>query len=566
MGTKTAPFLPRSLVFGIPLTYLWAVLIQHLSLTWSSSPQYGYGWAVPFLCIFLFVRNRQIPEAPVHRKTETPSHRSTETPKHRNTVLWMVLLASVALWSLMRFAQEAVPAWRGVSWGLAISTVGITMVVINLLEQGVLKRGVRDQGSVFSGPLPRNPWSRSLLFPLLFFLVAVPWPSAIEGWTIRGLTFLTSTAAVEVLNVLGMPAVRQGAVIEVGNGVVGINEACSGVRSFQATLMISLFLGGFYRMRFARFGLLVLAGLVLAWMFNVVRTSLLTWIAGRDGVAAIEKWHDPAGVAVLLACFCALLAIAEVMRNRRRVLPGSERLPNLDLSMPRRLRPAGISSASLQASAVLCVWLVATELGVAAWFNPTASRPAQEQAWTIDFPAGYADVEVSDPGASAKKLLQYDRGKRFAWRTADGAQWQAFFLEWLPGRNKGYLVQRHRPEKCMPMAGSELEFSTGTGLLQLRGISMAWRGYQFRQPNGQRVHMIYCYWEPGLSEPDLKQRLDSGFNVLNAIRSGARVNPSQKVFQMAVAGFENPEAAFPALKEQLEMLIRVEGTTENPIH
>jgi exosortase/archaeosortase family protein len=47
--------------------------------------------------------------------------------------------------------------------------------------------------------------------------------------------------------------------------LIGIEEACSGVRSFQATLMISLFLGELYSFNTARRVLLVIAGALLVF-------------------------------------------------------------------------------------------------------------------------------------------------------------------------------------------------------------------------------------------------------------------------------------------------------------
>src|ERR1017187_8437469 len=35
------------------LGFLWAHLVNHLRIEWTVNPQYGYGWAVPFLCAYL---------------------------------------------------------------------------------------------------------------------------------------------------------------------------------------------------------------------------------------------------------------------------------------------------------------------------------------------------------------------------------------------------------------------------------------------------------------------------------------------------------------------------------
>jgi len=99
---------------------------------------------------------------------------------------------------------------------------------------------------------------------------------------------------------------QHGNVIEVSTGVVGIDDACSGIRSLQSSLMISLFFGEFYRMKWFRRALLVPVSFILAILFNICRTSFLTLIAARKGVDAISRYHDEAGLSILLACTAAM--------------------------------------------------------------------------------------------------------------------------------------------------------------------------------------------------------------------------------------------------------------------
>jgi len=47
--TNWKTLLPTALVFG----FLWFVLVNHLRVEWTVNPQYGYSWAVPFLCLYL---------------------------------------------------------------------------------------------------------------------------------------------------------------------------------------------------------------------------------------------------------------------------------------------------------------------------------------------------------------------------------------------------------------------------------------------------------------------------------------------------------------------------------
>ena len=38
---------------AVPLLFLWFILINQLRVEWALNPQYGYGWAVPVLCLYL---------------------------------------------------------------------------------------------------------------------------------------------------------------------------------------------------------------------------------------------------------------------------------------------------------------------------------------------------------------------------------------------------------------------------------------------------------------------------------------------------------------------------------
>ncbi len=111
---------------------------------------------------------------------------------------------------------------------------------------------------------------------------------------------------VEILTAIGVPAVQLGNVIEVGSGFVGIDEACTGIRSLQATFMVSLFLGEFYGFPFLRRVILVIAGAALAFFCNLVRTFLLVYVGAERGIEAIHSWHDPAGYTILMVCLLGL--------------------------------------------------------------------------------------------------------------------------------------------------------------------------------------------------------------------------------------------------------------------
>src|ERR1039457_4701861 len=315
-NSRVLPCGLRVALGALPLVWLWLVLINDLRVEWTLNPQYAYGWAVPLLCVYLIwgrVKSRK-------QKAESTNESLFHLPSTTLVVLGGLL---ALLYAPARLVEEANPGWVLVSWALAIEVVGLTLCALQLAQGSFLLRKVRREGGrrpdEVSSPSPLSafqPFSVSdFLFPICYFLVAVPWPTWLEQTLIQGLTRADANASVELLGWLGIPAMPHGNVIEVATGTVGIDEACSGIRSFQATLMISLFLGEFYRLNFVRCTGLVLGGFALSFLFNLARMALLVWVAASKGVTAIESWHDPAGVTILLGCFFGLWGLGVLLRN-----------------------------------------------------------------------------------------------------------------------------------------------------------------------------------------------------------------------------------------------------------
>ena len=234
------------------------------------------------------------------------------------------------------FIEEANPEWRLVSWALAIEVVGLTLLAVYFVLGG--------------------QWLKRLAFSITYFLVAVPWPTILETPVIVGGKVAKCADAradagvtVELLGWLGVPALPHGNVIEVATGEVGIDEACSGIRSFQATLMISLFLGEFYRLNFPRRIILILGGFLMSFGFNLARMSVLVWVAAHYGVNAIAQWHDPTGVTILIACFFSLWGLGIILARKKISSPTrhSISIAFSPATVPQLEAPAGAAAAGI---------------------------------------------------------------------------------------------------------------------------------------------------------------------------------------------------------------------------
>ena len=264
----SAPPSARQLaVLSLPLAYLWFRLLHNLWPEWTTNPQNGYGLLVPLLCVGLLLRRLAAANGVDGKRIADNGQRECG---NRAATLQVGAFAALSfLYLPTRLIEAATPEWRPIQWALGIEAVGLTVCAI------YLSRG--------------RGWLRQVLFPICFIFVAIPWPSLVETPVIQSLTRLSAGIVIELLGWLGVPAVGHGNVIEVSTGLVGIDEACSGIRSFQSSLMISIFLGEFYRLKQPGRWFLIAMGLVFSLAFNVCRMLLLTFVAAKRGVAAIDS-------------------------------------------------------------------------------------------------------------------------------------------------------------------------------------------------------------------------------------------------------------------------------------
>ena len=555
----------------LPLGWLWFRLINNLGPEWATNPQYGYGLVVPLLVIGLLVRRwhavRTTRIQTMGLQTRDCGQLSAVSGPWSMTrgqwsVVWLFGILTF-LYLPTRLIEATTPEWRPLQWLLAIEVVGLTLYAVYLAG------GKR--------------WLRQAAFPVIFFLVAVPWPSPIEQPVIQGLSRMNAALVVNVLCILGVPAFQHGNVIEVSTGMVGINDACSGIRSFQSSLMISLFLGEFYRFNWRRRLALLPIGFALALGFNLGRTSLLAWIAAQKGIAAIAEYHDEAGFTIMLACTGGLWGVAWLLsrqeagakraesRTQRTESAGQDEADGSQKSEVRSQESADANANSKPStlnphlstktlacfSLALLVWLVFVETGVGLWFHVREAKLKPGPAWTVDLPVANPTFKELPFSTQARELLRFDQGKYGQWQEPDGTVWQAFYLNWNPGRVAGYLAKRHTPEACLPASGLKMTAGPKLEIMNVQGVKLPMRCYTFESSGGP-LQVFQCRWDAG-EEAFIEEDL-TRLNLIRGIWAG-RGNQGQKVLEVIISGLDDPAQAKAALARQLEKLIKVEGRT-----
>jgi exosortase len=532
------------------LVWLWVCLLGHLHVEWWVNPQYRYGYAVPFLCVYLLWR--RVKDGRRHESTAGAQNDQTAGQGRQSalqsSLLGLLFLVLASTWLPTRLIEQANPEWRLVSWALALEVVGLTLLLVQHPSSLV------------------HPCRSSFTFPLLFFLVSVPWPTFVEAPLTQALARANAASAVELLNLFDVPSLQHGNIIEVGAGAVGIDEACSGIRSLQAALMISLLCGERGRLSAARRALLCLLGFVLSFLFNVARTTLLSWVAAAKGTAAIAAWHDPAGVTILVACFLCLWALARWFEHSSPEEEGrkDEALPRCegDSSHQDRIPPAASPAPAFslplyQLALVLCLaWFAAVELATELWYRSHERHLSPAVTWTVTLPTDKANYRPQPFSEKVDQFLRYDEGIRAAWQETDGTQWQAIFLRWKPGRTAANLAASHTPEACLTASGRELLSKSELRYVAVGGLRLPFRFYVFSEDSSP-LYVLYCRWEDRAERQSYGTMGLTGVDRLNAVLAGRR-NLGQRSLEIAVWGIADAAQAEAALTRQVQSLIGVQ--------
>jgi len=485
------------LLFGA----LWFALCRQLSGEWLVNEQYNYGWFVPFFALYLFLlrwQDRPPPEIP--------------NPKSQARQNWIAAFIGIpALFLLLpvRLFEIASPEWRLLGWIHASSVATLTLLYLWCVGG--------------------TPWVRHFAFPIAFFLVAVPWPTALEVPIIQGLMRSVADVAAETAMLLGIPAQVEGNLIRLSTGLVGVNEACSGIRSLQTSLMIGLLFGELKRLSVLRRVALVLGAVIIAVFANFVRAVFLVTVAAAKNISEVGRWHDVAGYTIIALVFLSTMGLAYLLGKSKIRNPKSEIEGQSSQVGSQRSEVRGRWSVvgSPYVAAALC-WLLFVEIGIAAWYRAHETNLVSGIRWTVQWPEQAPHFRKLNIDPEIRTILRFDEGESAAWMLTpaptsenspptkpSGMQMngvppntvacQLYVFRWNPGRNSALLANLHRPDVCLPASGWTQVADDGVRNYPVTGaFELPFRHFEFRRAIGnsapQTAHAFYCLSEDRVAE------------------------------------------------------------------
>jgi exosortase len=509
---------------GVILLYItalgaaWLLVAWRLSYVWDSSDQYSHGWLVPLLAGWVFWNRwstRPVPASP-----------AGWTRIAAWLALGLVLLPAAAA----NLVLESSPDWRMMMYVL-VGAVFLASLALTELAGGA-------------------PWRRHLAVAFVFALLAVPWPYDFETWLTVELSMLAARITTAVLNFVGILAVCEGNMIEVTAGVLGVEDACSGVRSFQSSFVVAMLLGEWFMLRLGWRVFLCLLALSVAYALNIARMLMLCLAVENSGMDAVARWHDPAGFLILFVTLGFLwLAGFALVR-----IPGttSPELP-LAASTTRGLISRCVALASILVLVGLGGIIVATE----GWYRSKERDHAPVLAWTIVAAgpeAGDGDVPLGD---NVARFLGYDTGFRRVWKEANGCSWEIIYMRWEPGR-KAASAGPHAPDYCQKASGRTVVGKSELRSAKVGGIVLPYQIYTVADA-GRPFHLLFTIddgrRDAKWMEAGLMGDGSSRERRLNQVREGRR-NTGQTSLQLALVGVEDAAVAEQKMLEILPTLIQ----------
>jgi exosortase len=155
---------------------------------------------------------------------------------------------------------------------------------------------------------------KALWFPLSFLLFMVPLPLVVISNMSFKLKIIATQASVAVINMIGVPAVREGSIIKTQHSYVIVEDPCSGIRSLLALIALGALMAYFSRLSRVKKLVLFAASIPLAVATNIIRIVAVTLASEMYGSEfATGKFHDAMGMMVFVLAFLGMLMLANIL-------------------------------------------------------------------------------------------------------------------------------------------------------------------------------------------------------------------------------------------------------------
>ena len=242
----------------------------------------------------------------------------------------VIAVAGAVAWQRRAAFARAASTLRPEMTAILVVVLGLTLYLAGVLGADVfltrLSFVIVVTGAVWF--LSGRAALRVMAAPLLFLLIAIPWPALIVNAVTLPLQLVASRLAEALLSVVSIPVYRDGNLLVLPSATLEVEQACSGLRSLVSLGALSIVLAWATERHPVRRVAIVAAALPIAIAANALRIAATGMAVEAWGPqAASGAWHTLTGWVTFVVAIAALVgaqrAMHALLARRRAWAPGA---------------------------------------------------------------------------------------------------------------------------------------------------------------------------------------------------------------------------------------------------
>jgi exosortase len=275
--------------FGLLLIAVYYPILRHLVAQWATDDDVSHGFFVPLVAGYIAWQRRE---------------------------------------KLLN--MEWKPAW----WGIGLLIWAGFQAYLGMLGAELFLQRTAFLLSLVSMLLILGGTSliRELAFPLLLLPFMIPLPTVVYNQITFPLQLIASTVAEKSLEVLNIPVLRDGNILELASQKLSVAEACSGIRSLLSLSFLSLVYAYFFDRKVWMRWVLLFLTVPIAIVANSARVTLTGVFSEIDPSLAQGFFHEAEGWVIFVVALVILVVVHQVLNfvyRRLRPEPGIPLGPNV---------------------------------------------------------------------------------------------------------------------------------------------------------------------------------------------------------------------------------------------
>jgi exosortase len=258
--------------FAVLMVISYLPVLRHLVRQWSNDEDMGHGFFVPVIAGFIVWQRRE----------ELVSLKLQPSP-------WGLVLVGIS------------------GLFLIVATLGAELFTARLSFVFTLIGVVWALGG--------SILLRKLAFPLFLLFFMVPIPAVIYNKITFPLQIVASQLANGALNVLDVPVIREGNVLELANQKLNVVEACSGIRSLLSLTFLALVYGYFFEKKNWVRTVLFFSTIPIAIIANGSRVTVTALVTQIRADLAEGFFHEAQGWVIFMVALVILILWHQILNR-----------------------------------------------------------------------------------------------------------------------------------------------------------------------------------------------------------------------------------------------------------